>query len=84
MKSALQAYNQARWALNQLDAPRDTCNIYKPIGKKDTRALTSVYDSNARGQRNTALPWFWNMAVADDLSGSTYMEQGQIQSLSLA
>ena len=82
MKSALQAYNQARWALNQLDAP--SCNIYKPIGKKDTRALTSVYDSNARGQRNTALPWFWNMAVADDLSGSTYMEQGQIRSLSPA
>jgi hypothetical protein len=84
MKSALRAYNQSRWALNQLDAPRDTRNIYKPIGKKDTRALTSVYDGNARGQRNTALPWFWNMAVADDSSGSTYMEQGQIRSLSPA
>ena len=78
MTSALWEYNQARWALNQLDAPRDTRNIYKLIGKKDTRALTSVYDGNAHGQRNTALPWFWNMAVADDSSDSTYMEQGQI------
>jgi hypothetical protein len=83
MKSALRAYNQARWALNQLNAPRGTRDRYKPIGKKDTRALTTVYDGNARGQRNIALPWFWNMAVADDSSGSTYMEQGQIQSLLL-
>jgi len=78
IKSALRAYNQARWALNQLDAPRDTCDPYKPIRKKDTRALTMVYDGNAQGQRNIALPWFWNMAVADDSSGSTYMEQGKI------
>ncbi|EDR10746.1 uncharacterized protein LACBIDRAFT_315472 [Laccaria bicolor S238N-H82] len=52
MKSALQAYNQARWALNQLNAPQGTCDRYKPIGKKDTRALTTVYDGNAQGQRN--------------------------------
>jgi len=81
MKSALRAYNQARWALNQLDALRDTHDPYKPIRKKDTRALTMVYDGNTRGQRNIALPWFWNMAVADDSSGLTYMEQGKIQSL---
>ena len=84
MKSALQAYNQARWALDQLDAPRATRDPYKPIRKKDTQALTTVYDGNARGQRNIALPWFWNMAVADDSSGSTYMEQGEIGSLSKA
>jgi hypothetical protein len=83
MKSALRAYNQARWALNQLNATRGTRDRYKPIGKKDTRALTTVYDGNARGQRNIPLPWFWSMAVADDSSGSTYMEQGQIQSLQL-
>lgn len=82
MKSALRAYNQARWALNQLNAPPGTRDPYKPIRKQDTRALTSVYDGNARGQRNIALPWFWNMAVADDALGSTYMEQGEIQSLS--
>ena len=80
MKSALRAYNQARWALNQLNAPASTCDSYKPIKKKDTRALTTVYDGNARGQRNISLPWFWNIAVADDSSSSTYMEQGNIQS----
>ena len=61
MKSALQAYNQAQWALNQLDALRGTRDRYKPIGKRDTRALTTVYDGNARGQRNIALPWFWHL-----------------------
>ena len=84
MKSALRAYNQARWALNQLDAPRGTRDRYKPIGKRDTRALTTVYDGNAWGQRNIALPWFWNMAVADDSSNSTYLEEGQIRSLQRA
>jgi hypothetical protein len=82
MKSALRVYNQARWALDQLDAPKATRDPYKPISKKDTRALTTVYDGNARGQRNNALPWFWNMAVAKDSSSSTYMEQGEIRSLS--
>ena len=82
MKSVLWAYNQAQWALNQLNALRGTHDLYKPIRKKDTRALTTVYDGSARAQRNIALPWFWNMAMADDLSSSTHMEQGQIQSLS--
>jgi hypothetical protein len=82
MKTALQAYNQARWALDQLNAPKDTSEPYKLIMKKDTRALTTLYDGNAQGQRNIALPWFWNMAMADDSSGSMYMEQGEIQSLS--
>ena len=77
MKSALQVYNQARWALNQLNAPRQTLDRYRPIRKKDTRALTSVYDGNARGQRNQSLPWFWSMTVEEDCSGSTYMEQCQ-------
>jgi len=81
MKTALRVYNQARWALNQLDAPRGTRDPYKAIRKKDTRALTTIYDGNARGQRNIALPWFWNMAVANDSSGSTYMEQGEIGSI---
>jgi hypothetical protein len=78
MKSALRAYNQARWALDQLNALQAVRDPFKPIRKTDTRALTTVYDGNARGQRNIALPWFWNMAVADDSSGSTYMEQGEI------
>ncbi|EDR01029.1 uncharacterized protein LACBIDRAFT_312547 [Laccaria bicolor S238N-H82] len=59
----------------RLNAPQGTRDRYKLIGKKDTRALTMVYDGNAQGQRNIALPWFWNMAMADDSLGSTYMEQ---------
>ena len=78
MKSVLWAYNQARWALNQLNSLRGTHDWYKPIGKRGTRALTIVYDGNAQGQRNIALPWFWNMAMADDSSNSTYLEEGQI------
>ena len=71
-------------ANTKLDAPRGTCDRYKPIGKRDTRALTTVYDSNTWGQRNIALPWFWNMAMADDSANSTYLEEGQIQSLQRA
>ena len=29
------------------------------------RTAGELYDGNARGQRNIALPWFWNMAVAE-------------------
>lgn len=79
MKSALRAYNQARWALNQLNAPKETRDRYRMIRKQDTRALTTVYDGNARGQRNTSLPWFWNIAVGEDSAGSTYMEEGENQ-----
>ncbi|EAU81208.2 hypothetical protein CC1G_09452 [Coprinopsis cinerea okayama7 len=75
LRHEIKVYNQARWALRRLGADENTRLRYRPIVRDDTRAVTAIYKPNARGERNKALPWIWNMNVAGDSSNSEYLEE---------
>ncbi|EAU84183.2 hypothetical protein CC1G_13091 [Coprinopsis cinerea okayama7 len=75
LRDHVKVYNQARWALRRLGAEEDILRKYKAITAEDTRAVTTIYKPNERGQRNKPLSWIWNLNVADDSSKSEYMEE---------
>lgn len=52
-------YESARRALVALRASDETLSKFQVIGSRDVRSSTIIVDPNPRGQRNTALPWFW-------------------------
>ncbi|KAG2005829.1 hypothetical protein CC2G_002197 [Coprinopsis cinerea AmutBmut pab1-1] len=75
MRLYIKAYNRARWALGRLGAEEETRQRYKEVKREDTRAITAVYEPNARNQRNVALSWIWTMDVEGDSANSEYLEE---------
>ncbi|EAU81827.2 hypothetical protein CC1G_12943 [Coprinopsis cinerea okayama7 len=75
LKNHVKVYNQARWAMRRLGADAKTLQRYRPIAPGDTKAVTAIYNPNARGQRNKSLSWIWTMDVAGDSAKSEYLEE---------
>lgn len=72
-------YHSARNALIALGASKQTLAEYQQISSAETRSSTVIIDPNARGQRNTGLPWFWghlsNSGRASSADGSPLMTE---------
>ncbi|KAG1730911.1 hypothetical protein EDB19DRAFT_1831884 [Suillus lakei] len=65
------AKSQARstWAWAQL------LEKYWVLEKSDLKATLAVADLNARGQRNSTLPWFWSLDVQGDSVSNDWMNE---------
>ncbi|KIK46869.1 hypothetical protein CY34DRAFT_21730 [Suillus luteus UH-Slu-Lm8-n1] len=48
---------------------------YWELEKGDLKATSAVADPNARGQRNSTLPWFWLLDVRGDSVGNDWMNE---------
>ncbi|KAG2748626.1 hypothetical protein P692DRAFT_201805774 [Suillus brevipes Sb2] len=48
---------------------------YRELEKGDLKATSAVADPNARGQRNSTLPWFWSLDVRGDSVGNDWMNE---------
>ncbi|KAG2004971.1 hypothetical protein CC2G_003473 [Coprinopsis cinerea AmutBmut pab1-1] len=75
MRFHLKSYNRARWALSRLNAEPELLQRYREVRREDTRAITAVYEPNARNQRNVALSWIWTINVEGDSANSEYLEE---------
>ncbi|KAG1840760.1 hypothetical protein F4604DRAFT_1506797, partial [Suillus subluteus] len=48
---------------------------YQELEKKDLKATSAVADPNARGQRNSTLPWFLSLDIRGDLVSNDWMNE---------
>ncbi|KAH6901080.1 hypothetical protein BKA70DRAFT_1375132 [Coprinopsis sp. MPI-PUGE-AT-0042] len=71
----ISVYNKARLSLHRLNAPPSLQSQFRVLTHEDTKAITAIYDPNARGQRNVSLSWIWNMATPGATSSSVYIEE---------
>ncbi|KAG2108202.1 uncharacterized protein F5147DRAFT_577083, partial [Suillus discolor] len=52
-----------------------TLEKYWQSEKKDLKTSVAVVDSNAQGQKNSTLPWFWSFKVQADSTSSDCMTE---------
>ncbi|KAH6859176.1 hypothetical protein BKA70DRAFT_1245130, partial [Coprinopsis sp. MPI-PUGE-AT-0042] len=75
MRHSIRVYNQATWALKQLQAHEDIISHFKPIERTDTKAITAVYQPNAAGQTKVELSWIWTTGAHSAPNDSAYLEE---------
>ena len=77
MREQVKRYEDATWALQKLGVMHKYPHL-QVITRKDLKAVTSVYDPNARGQRNKGLSWIWTTALGGDkTSRQDYISESQ-------
>jgi hypothetical protein len=69
-------YSKCRSQLAKLP-DHDLLRKYLPLKKEHLKASSAVADPNARGQRDSTLPWFWSLDVQGDTSGNDWMTECQ-------
>ena len=74
-------YSKCRQQLVKLGADK-LLEKYQPLIKADLKASSAVADPNARGQRNSILPWFWTLDIQGDSTSSDWMTECKIRLLS--
>jgi hypothetical protein len=67
-------YSKCRSQLAKLPG-HDLLTKYLPLLKEDLKASSAVADPNARGQRDSTLPWFWSLDVQGDTFGNDWMTE---------
>jgi len=67
-------YLKCRSQLTKLPS-HDLLSKYLPLRKEDLKASSAVADTNARGQRDSTLPWFWLLDVQGDTLGNDWMTE---------
>jgi hypothetical protein len=67
-------YSKCRKQLGKLGADQ-LLEKYQKLDKGDLKASTAIADPNARGQRNSTLPWFWSVDVTADACSSDWMTE---------
>lgn len=68
-------YSRARSCMLELGATPATIKKYRVLSRNDLKIRTNVIDPNARGERNSSLPWFWTLDVKDSSQGHTCMDE---------
>jgi hypothetical protein len=67
-------YKKCRTQLSKLGAEH-LLEKYRELEKSDLKATSAVTDPNARGQRNSTLPWFWSLDVQGDSVSNDWMNE---------
>lgn len=67
-------YKKCRAQMTNLGADH-LLDKYRELEKGDLKATSAVADPNARGQRNSTLPWFWSLDVRGDSVGNDWMNE---------
>ncbi|KAG1834638.1 hypothetical protein DFJ58DRAFT_847572 [Suillus subalutaceus] len=67
-------YKKCRAQLSNLGAVQ-LLDKYRELVKNDLKATSAVADPNARGQRNSTLPWFWSLDVQGDSVNNDWMNE---------
>ncbi|KAG0692922.1 hypothetical protein DFH29DRAFT_816956 [Suillus ampliporus] len=67
-------YKKCRAQLSNLGADQ-LLEKYRVLEKSDLKATSTVADPNARGQRNSTLPWFWSLDVRGDPVSNDWMNE---------
>jgi hypothetical protein len=67
-------YSKCRSQLAKLPG-HDLLTKYLPLRKEDLKASSAVADPNARGQRDSTLPWFWSLDIQGDTLGNDWMTE---------
>ncbi|EAU86504.2 hypothetical protein CC1G_10226 [Coprinopsis cinerea okayama7 len=75
LRDSIRIYNQTRWAMRRLGANDSVIRRYRALTPEDTRAVTTIYQPNMRGERNRPLSWIWNLDVSGDSARSDYLEE---------
>ncbi|KAG1784524.1 uncharacterized protein HD556DRAFT_1251225, partial [Suillus plorans] len=70
-------YMKCRQQLVKLEA-FGVLEKYQLLDKKDLKTSAAVADPNARGQRNSTLPWFWSFEVQADSTSSDLMTKCKV------
>lgn len=73
-------YKKCRTQLSKLGADQ-LLEKYRELQKSDLKATSAVADPNARGQRNSTLPWFWSLDVQGDSVSNDWMNECELYSL---
>ena len=61
IRGAVQCYQLARTALQNLGVASGLLERYKEIQKEDLKMSRDVVEENRVGQRSSELPWFWRL-----------------------
>ncbi|KAG0691964.1 hypothetical protein DFH29DRAFT_883337 [Suillus ampliporus] len=67
-------YKKCRAQLSNLGADQ-LLEKYWVLEKSDLKATSAVADPNARGQRNSTLPWFWSLDIQGDSVSNDWMNE---------
>ncbi|KAG1793247.1 uncharacterized protein HD556DRAFT_1432294 [Suillus plorans] len=67
-------YKKCRSQLSNLGAS-ELLQKYRELHKSDLKANSAVADPNARGQRNSTLPWFWSLDVQGDSVSNDWLNE---------
>ncbi|KAG1738081.1 uncharacterized protein EDB91DRAFT_1249377 [Suillus paluster] len=67
-------YKKCRAQLQNLGADQ-LLQKYRELEKSHLKATSAVADPNARGQRNSTLPWFWSLDVQGDSVSDDWMNE---------
>ncbi|KAG2112359.1 uncharacterized protein F5147DRAFT_771425 [Suillus discolor] len=67
-------YSKCWLQLGNLEA-HNLLEKYLRMEKSHLKATAAVADPNARGQRNSTLPWFWSLDVQGDSISSDWMNE---------
>ncbi|TEB34685.1 hypothetical protein FA13DRAFT_1707537 [Coprinellus micaceus] len=70
LQQAVRRYGLATWVLKKMGRFEQHAEL-KDIQNKDVRAVTSVWDPNARGERDTELSWIFKAVRPNVASGSS-------------
>ncbi|RXW11923.1 hypothetical protein EST38_g13931 [Candolleomyces aberdarensis] len=83
IRNHVKRYDAAVWALDRLGV-RSKYPMFQEIKPEHTKAVTNVYDPNARGQRNISLSWIWmNNANSNSSENVAYVAEGMQLNLQL-
>ena len=68
-------YQRARKALENLRAPSEVMDKYRPILLEDLKVSGDVTEEQRLGQRNDTIPWFWLIGTTNEEQGNEWMDE---------
>lgn len=68
-------YQRARKALENLGAPSEVMDKYRPILLEDLKVSGDVTEEQRLGQRNDTIPWFWRIGTTNEEQGNEWMDE---------
>ena len=74
LRHHIRIYRQARWSLEQLNAPQAVISRFRELHEADIQPLKAIYVPNERGQSMLPVPWIWKVNILEG-TDSEYLNE---------
>ena len=76
VRTHVRQYRRSRWALIQLDAPKDILAPFQQLQPQDLKISKDIVEENRVGQRNDKLSWLWRIQNPNSGEGKDWITEG--------